>query len=64
MAKFAIGDTVTKDKDHSGKVAAVFTTDEGQLRYAVESEGALQFLLEVDLVPLHQPKLIKAYLSN
>jgi hypothetical protein len=64
MAKFAIGDKVAKDKDHSGKVAAVFTTAEGQLRYAVESEGALQFLLEVELVPLQSIHVGKAHLSG
>ena len=52
MAKFAIGDAVAKDKDHSGKVVAVFTTSDGQLRYALENEGALQFLLEAELAPL------------
>jgi len=52
MAKFAIGDTVTKDKKNTGKVVAVFTTDDGDLRYAVEHEGALQFILETELLPL------------
>lgn len=51
MAKFAIGDSVAKDKDHSGKVAAIFTTVEGEPKYAVENEGALEFLLETELAP-------------
>ena len=51
MAKFAIGDTVAKDKDHSGKVAAIFTTVDGEPKYAVENEGALEFLLEAELAP-------------
>ena len=55
MAKFAIGDTVAKGKSNSGKVVAVFTTVDGELRYAVENEGALQFVLEAELVP-YQPQ--------
>lgn len=53
MAKFAIGDLVTKDKNNTGAVVAIFTTIDGELRYAVENEGALQFVLETELVP-HQ----------
>jgi len=49
MAKFAIGDRVAKDKDHFGKVAAIFTTVEGEPKYAVENEGTLEFLLETEL---------------
>ena len=52
MPKFAIGDTVTKGKKSTGKIVAVFTTVDGELRYAVEHEGALQFILETDLLPL------------
>ena len=55
MAKFAIGDTVAKGKSNSGKVVAVFTTVDGELRYAVEQDGALQFVLEAELVP-YQPQ--------
>ena len=50
MAKFSIGDFVANGKV-SGKVAAVFITTEGQLRYAIESDGALQFALETELAP-------------
>jgi hypothetical protein len=39
MPKFAIGDVVDKDKTHSGTVIAVFTTIEGEQRYAVDMEG-------------------------
>ena len=46
MAKYAIGDVVTKDNKSSVVVRAIFTTVEGQLRYAVESEGALDFVEE------------------
>ena len=55
MAKFAIGDIVAKGKHNTGKVVAVFTTVDGVLRYAVENDGALQFVLEDDLVP-YQPQ--------
>ena len=51
MAKFAIGDTVAKAKKSVGKVVAIFTTADGELRYAVEHEGALQFILETELNP-------------
>jgi hypothetical protein len=52
MAKFAIGDTVAKAGKSIGKVVAVFTTVDGEVRYAVEQEGAIQFILERELVPL------------
>jgi hypothetical protein len=52
MAKFSIGDSVSKGKN-TGKVVAVFTTTDGELRYAVEDDGALQFILEADLAPYH-----------
>ena len=52
MAKFVIGDTVTKAKKSIGKVVAIFTTVDGKLRYAVEHEGTLQFILETELTPL------------
>jgi hypothetical protein len=50
MAKFAIGDSVAKGKT-TGKVVAIFTSTEGELRYAVENDGALQFILENELAP-------------
>lgn len=52
MAKFAIGDAVAKDKDHSGTVIRIFTSDDGEPRYALDHEGELQFLLETELKPL------------
>lgn len=48
MAKFAIGDSVARGKN-TGKVVAIFTTIDGELRYAVENEGALQFVMENEL---------------
>ena len=49
MAKFAIGDVVKKDKGDSGVVRAIFTTMAGNLCYAVEHEGALDFVEEAKL---------------
>jgi hypothetical protein len=51
MAKYAIGDVVTKNNKSSVVVRAIFTTVEGQLRYAVGSEGALDFVEEDRLSP-------------
>jgi hypothetical protein len=50
MAKFAIGDVVKKDKGGSGVVRAIFTTMAGDLCYAVEHEGALDFVEEARLL--------------
>ena len=49
MAKFAIGDVVKKDKGGSGVVRAIFATMAGDLCYAVEHEGALDFVEEAKL---------------
>jgi hypothetical protein len=51
MAKYAIGDVVTKDNISGVVVRAIFTTIEGQLRYAVDNEGALDFVEEARLSP-------------
>jgi hypothetical protein len=58
VPKFAIGDVVDKDKTHSGTVIAIFTTIEGEQRYAVDMEGygALQFIMECTLVPHETPQ--------
>ncbi|MGC2320547.1 MAG: hypothetical protein WA615_29280 [Bradyrhizobium sp.] len=54
MAKFAVGEKVDKAAyDHEGgTVVAVFPTDDGNFRYAVDMEGygALQFFTEEKLV--------------
>ena len=54
MPKFAIGDRVDKatDDQEDGVVVAVFSTVDGNFRYAVDMEGygALQFLTEEKLV--------------
>jgi hypothetical protein len=51
MAKYTVGDVVTKDTKGSVVVRAIFTTIEGQLRYAVEDDGALDFIEEARLSP-------------
>jgi hypothetical protein len=54
MSKFAIGERVDNaaDKHEGGMVVAVFPTDDGKFRYAVDMEGygALQFFPEEKLV--------------
>ena len=60
MSKFAIGDLVDKatDDHEGGVVVAVFPTDDGNFRYAVDMEGygALQFITECNLVRHETPK--------
>ena len=51
MAKYAIGDIVTKSNGRSGVVRAIFKTMAGELCYAVEHEGALDFVDEAKLSP-------------
>jgi hypothetical protein len=54
MSKFAIGDRVDKavDDHEGGTIIAVFSTEDGNFRYAVDMEGygALQFFNEEKLV--------------
>jgi hypothetical protein len=57
MAKYAIGDVVTKDNKSRVVVRAIFTTIEGHLRYAVENEGELDFVEEARLSPSPQNNL-------
>jgi hypothetical protein len=53
MSKFAIGEEVENiaDDHESGPVVAVFPTDDGSFRYAVDTDGygALQFFTEEKL---------------
>jgi hypothetical protein len=46
MAKFALGDVVNSDRGRRGVVRAVFKSKEGQQLYAVEKDGAMDFLEE------------------
>ena len=54
MSKFAIGEMVDKaaDDHEGGIIIAVFPTEDGNFRYAVDMEGygALQFFAEEKLV--------------
>ena len=54
MSKFAIGDRVDRavDDHEGGTVIAVFSTEDGNFRYAVDMEGygALEFFTEEKLV--------------
>ncbi|GLR86287.1 hypothetical protein [Bradyrhizobium iriomotense] len=49
MAKFALGDVVNSDKGRRGVVRAVYMSREGRQCYAVEKEGAMDFLEEEKL---------------
>jgi len=51
MAKYAIGDIVKKSNGRIGVVRAIFKTMAGELCYAVEHEGALDFVDEAKLSP-------------
>ena len=51
MANFKLGELVKKDKGGTAIVRAIFTTKEGELMYAVERDGALDFIPERRLIP-------------
>ena len=57
MAKYAIGDIVTKSNGRTGVVRAIFKTLAGELCYAVEHEGALDFVDEAKLSPAAKAEL-------
>jgi hypothetical protein len=57
MAGYRIGETVKKAKGGIGVVRAIFTTMDGEERYAVENEGALDFVDEANLSPASQANL-------
>jgi hypothetical protein len=57
MAKFEIGDVVKKSNGRSGVVRAIFKTLAGELCYAVEHEGALDFVEEAKLSPITKADL-------
>ena len=57
MASYRIGETVKKTKGGAGVIRAIFTTMEGEQRYAVENEGALDFVDEANLSPVSQAEL-------
>jgi len=49
MAKFALGETVTDEKGRAAIVRAAFLTKEGQQSYAIELNGAINFIEEIKL---------------
>ena len=51
MTRFQIGDVVSTDDGKAGIVRTIFTTVDGEPRYAVENEGALEFICESRLSP-------------
>jgi hypothetical protein len=57
MTKFALGDIVRKIKGGDGVVRAIFTTKDGELTYAIEKEGALDFVDETKLSHQREPGL-------
>ena len=57
MAGYRIGETVKQAKGGIGVIRAIFTTMEGEQRYAVENEGALDFVDEANLSPASEANL-------
>lgn len=57
MAKYQIGDIVKKANGCGGVVLAVFKTLAGDLCYAVEHQGALDFVEEAKLSSSKKPDL-------
>jgi len=52
--------TVVGERDNNGGdgvVRAIFTTKDGELTYAVEKEGALDFVDETELLLQRKPEL-------
>jgi len=59
MTDYRIGETVKKAKGGNGVIRAIFTTMEGERRYAVENEGAVDFVDEASLAPISQADLAR-----
>ncbi|WP_426419797.1 hypothetical protein [Bradyrhizobium genosp. A] len=57
MRKFALGDVVNSDKGRRGVVRAAYRTKEGQQFYAVEKDGAMDYLEEERLTPAPRVEL-------
>jgi hypothetical protein len=60
MSKYRIGETVKRTKGGIGVIRAIFTTAEGERCYAVESEGALDFIDETKLSAISRANLAAA----
>jgi hypothetical protein len=59
MVDYRIGETVKKAKGGNGVVRAIFTTMEGERCYAVEDEGALDFVDGASLARISQADLAR-----
>jgi len=57
MKKFALGDVVNSDKGRRGVVRAAYRSKEGQQFYAVEKDGAMDYLEEERLTPAPRVEL-------
>jgi hypothetical protein len=60
MTKFRIGEIVKKTNGRTGTIRASFTTMNGEQCYAVEHEGALDFVEEAKLSPISRADLVAA----
>jgi hypothetical protein len=49
MTEYRIGETVKRPKGGIGVIRAIFTTTDGERYYAIENEGALDFIDEAKL---------------
>lgn len=57
MKKFALGDVVNSDKGRRGVVRAAYRSKDGQQFYAVERDGAMDYLEEDRLTPAPRVEL-------
>ena len=57
MKKFALGDVVNSDKGRRGVVRSAFRSKQGQQFYAVEKDGAMDYLEEERLTPAPRVEL-------
>ena len=57
MRKFSLGDVVNSDKGRRGVVRAAYRSREGQQFYAVEKDGAMDYLEEDRLTPAPRVEL-------
>ncbi len=53
MTTYKIGETVKTTKNRSGVIRAIFTTIEGKRCYAIENDGAIDFIDEEKLSVAH-----------
>ncbi len=60
MTKFKIGETVKKAKGGTGVIRAIFLTLAGEQCYAVETDGALDFIDETKLSAISRADLAAA----